>query len=218
MRAVVLTLLFFPCVVYGQHAATAPAYGGGAVETFTNIAGQPFFPKRYEDVNGTPYLFDDWTVSNIVLNDGRVIKNIRTNFNLVTNELLYQDEKGQTMVAKSTVVKLVEAGTRKFITTPAKNTYYEVLSTEGKAMLLKYYKKVILETKPFNSATIQKNFVIDESHLLLVGDNVTEVKSAKDIYEALSPSDNLKDFAKKERLRQKSTESWVKIVDYYNSI
>jgi hypothetical protein len=101
------------------------------------------------------------------------------------------------------------------------------MSGEGKATLLKYSKKVVMETKPFNSATIQKNFVTSESYLLVVGDNVTEVKSANDIYEVLAASaeaverrwaDNLKEFAKKEKLRQRAVESWVKIVDYYNSI
>jgi len=75
-----------------------------------------------------------------------------------------------------------------------------------------------METKQFNSATAQKDFRLAESHLIAVGDNITEVKSANDIYGALTPADNLKDFAKKEKLRAKSVDSWVKIVDYYNSM
>ncbi len=206
-----LALTFFvPFAVVAQHAAVA--------EAFRDIAGTPFFPRTYVDVNGTPYLFDDWTVSKIVLYDGREIKDVKTNINLMTNELLYLDEQGKTMAASFKVVKMLEAGMRKFVTTPAKNTYCEVMSTEGKAMLLKHYKKVIMETKPFNSATIQKNFVSNESYLLVVGDSATEVKSANDIYEALAPADNLKEFAKREKIRPRSVESWIKLVNFFNSI
>ena len=193
--------------------------GGSQVENFRDIAGQPFFPRTYADVNGTPYLFEDWTASTIVLNNGKSLKEVKTNFNLVTNELLYLDETGKTMVASPVVIKSVETNShRKFVPTPAKNTFYEVISSEGKATLLKYEKKVILETKAFNSATVTRNFVTDVSHLIDVNGNITEVKSAGDIYEILVPSEPLKDFAKKEKLRQKSVDSWVKIVDYYNSI
>lgn len=187
-------------------------------ESFRDIAGTPFFPRTYTDVNGDPYLFEDWESSNIVLYNGQILKDVKTNFNLVTGQLLYLDEKGATMVASPVVIKMVETGLRKFVTTPAKNAYGEILSTEGKATLLRTYKKVIMETKAFNSATVQKNFVSNESHVLLTNGNVTEVKSAGDIYDALAPADDLKDFAKKEKLRQKSVSSWVKIVDYYNSI
>jgi hypothetical protein len=198
---------------FGAHCQQAVV-----AEAFRDIAGTPFFPRSYVDVNGTPYLFDDWTVSKIVLYDGREIKEVKTNINLMTNELLYIDEQGKTMVASFKVVKRLEAGARKFVTTPAKNTYCEVMSTEGKAILLKYSKKVVMETKAFNSATIQKNFVSSDSYLLVVGDSVTEVKSANDISEALGSPGSLKEFAKKEKIRPRSVESWIKLVDFFNSI
>lgn len=163
-------------------------------------------------------MFDDWQTATIYLNNGRVIKNIKTNFNLVTSELLYMDEKGQTMVANPAVIKLVEVSDRKFIPNEAKSSYIEVLSTQGKATLARHIKKVIIETKPFNSATIQKDFRTKENVVLSVNGNLTEVNSADDLYEILGPSDQLKEFAKKEKLKQKSVDSWVKIVDYYNSI
>ncbi len=190
------------------------------VENFATISGQPFFPKTYQDVNGTPYLFDDWAPSTIVLSSGVILRDIRTNFNVVTNELLYIDEKGKTMVANPTVIKQVEANAgslRKFVTTEARNTYYEIISTSGKATLMKHHKKVILETKPYNSATVQKNFISNESLMLLHEGTVTEVKSANDLYNVLTPSEPLKQFAKKERLKNRSVDAWIKIVDHYNS-
>jgi hypothetical protein len=198
---------------YSQHGST--------IENFRDIAGQPFFPRQYTDVNGSPYLFEDWTASTIVLNNGNALKGVRTNFNLVTNELLYLDEAGKTMVASPQVIKSIEVASptpRKFVPTPAKNTFYEVISTEGKATLLRYSRKVILETKAYNSATIQKNFVTNLSYTIISDGNITEVKSANDIYELLEPSEPLKQFAKKERLKQKSIEGWVKIVNHYNSL
>jgi hypothetical protein len=207
---VVLTLVLFAGVAFAQSVAVA--------EQFRDIAGTPFFPRAYVDVNGTPFMFDDFQQSTITLSGGLVLKDIKTNFNLVTGDLLYVDEKGQTMIANPSTIKIIETGLRKFVPSPAKNTYCEVISTQGKAILLRLYKKVIMETKAFNSATAQKNFQTRESHILVAGQTITEVNSASDLYDVLAPSGELKDFAKKEKLRQKSENSWVKIVNYYNSI
>jgi hypothetical protein len=210
MKYTLLILLF----------ATSVACGQSQVENFRDIAGQPFFPRGHTDVNGTPYLFEDWTTSTITLNNGRALKGVRTNFNLVTNELLFLDAENKTMVADPAVIKSVEmesSSQRKFVPTPAKNTFYEVISSEGKATLVKHSRKVIMETKAYNSATVQKNFVTDVSHMIVLDGKVMEIKSANDIYEALEPSGSLKEFAKKERLKQKSVDGWIKIVNYYNS-
>lgn len=198
--------------------ASSTAFSQAQSENFASISGQPFFPGQYQDVVGNPYLFEDWTYSTIVLKDGRTMKGVRSNFNLVTSQFLFLDDKGQPMAASPSVIEIIDVNGRKFIPTSANNTYYEVLSTSGKATLFAHHKKVIMESKAYNSATIQKNFVTTESHLVSVGQNVTEVDSASDLYEILQPADKLKEFAKKEKLKQKSVNSWVKIVDYYNSI
>lgn len=204
----VLTLILFFSAAYGQHTPQ--------VENFRDIAGTPFFPKTYVDISGNPYLFDDFEKSTIILNGGQVLKDIKTNLNLVTHELLYVDEKGNTMIASSSAVKSVEIEFRKFIPTPAKNAYCEVISTEGKATLVRIRKKRIVEMKPYNSATVQRDFRTAESFSVLVDGKLTEIKSASDLYETLSPS--LKDFATSEKLKSKSADSWIKIVNYYNSI
>jgi hypothetical protein len=205
---------------FSQHSSTPAPFSNsmGTVETFTTTDGRPFFPKTYVDVNGSPNMFDDWKTATIYLNNGRVLKNIRTNFNLVTNDLLYLDEKEQTMVANTTVIKSIEVADRTFIPTEAKNSYVEVLSSQGKATLVRHTKKVIMETKPFNSATVQKDFRTKEDILVSVDGSTTEIKSAGDLYDVLGHADQLKEYAKKEKLKQKSVDSWVKIVDYFNSI
>lgn len=211
MKLFTPVLLFISFMSFGQ---------GAVVENFRDVAGTPFFPKQYRDVNGTPYLFEDWTLATIELTNGRKLENIKTNFNLVTDELIYIDEKGKTMVANTALIKMVSApsANRKFITTPARNTFYEVVSSEGKAVLLRYNKKVIQELKPYNSATIQRNFVTNESLMLSIDDKLVDVKSLKDLYKVLTPAASLKAFAKKEKLRNKSEESMAKLVAYYNSL
>jgi hypothetical protein len=220
MRYLSAILLLASIEAYGQHSNSPAPYSGsmGTVETFATADGRPFFPKQYVDVNGSPNMFDDWATATIHLNNGSVIKNIKTNFNLVSNDLLFLDERGQTMVANPAVIKFIEISDRKFIPTEAGNSYFEVLSTQGKATLLRHTKKVIIETKPFNSATVQKDFRTKEQVILSVQGNVSEIKSANDLYNSLGQTDQLKEFVKREKLRQKSVDSWIKIVDYYNSI
>ncbi|HZY77870.1 MAG TPA: hypothetical protein VFE50_00010 [Cyclobacteriaceae bacterium] len=212
MKYLFITILLLPFVSRSQNMAV--------VENFRDVAGTPFFPRQYVDVNGSPYMFEDFISATITLHDGRTIKGVKTNFNLVTEELLYMDEKGATMVASPKAIKRLETDSsepRTFIPTQASNTFCEVISSEGKATLLKHIKKVIMETKPYNSSTIERSFVTDISHLVSVGGSISEVKSADDLYESLK-SEQVKEFAKKEKLKKKSEESWVKIVDYFNSI
>ncbi|MEJ0030081.1 MAG: hypothetical protein WDO15_06790 [Bacteroidota bacterium] len=108
-------------------------------------------------------------------------------------------KKVATMIGNILMIKNVETGIRKFVPIREKKAYCEVLSTEGKATLLRIYKKRIVETKAFNSATAQKDFVLEDSHALVVGDKLTEVKSANDLYEVLGAE--LKDYAKTEKLK-----------------
>ncbi len=211
MKSIATFLFLLPLFAFGQ---------GAVVENFRDVAGTPFFPKQYRDVNGSPYLFEDWILATVELTNGKKVENIKTNFNLVTDELIYVDEKGTTMVANTALIKSVvsTSAKRKFVTTPARNTFFEVISTEGKATLLRYNKKVIQELKPYNSATIQRSFVSNESLMLSVGDKLVEVKSLNDLYQELGPADALKAYAKKEKLKNKSDDSMAKLVAYYNSL
>ncbi|MEJ0030082.1 MAG: hypothetical protein WDO15_06795 [Bacteroidota bacterium] len=45
--------------------ANSQTYAGG--EYSHDIDGKPFFARTYVDVNGNPYLFDDFEISTITL-------------------------------------------------------------------------------------------------------------------------------------------------------
>jgi hypothetical protein len=211
MKPFIFLIALLPFQGFGQNTAVT--------ETFMDISGKPFFPTQYQDVQGTPYFFDEFVVSDVQLNNGKVLKNVRTNINLVTDELHYLSEDGHPMIANSAMIKAIETtapGHYKFVPSPAQNAFFQLLS-DGKAQLFKHQKKVMLETKPYNSGTIQKSFARNSSILLAYGSEFNEIKSIDDICQVLSPDGKLKQYASSQKMKKKSQEDWIELVDYFNA-
>lgn len=207
----ILALLFISYTASAQYTAVA--------ETFSDISGRPFFPTQYQNVNGSPYFFQDWVLSEIALTNGNVLKDIRANINLATDEVHFLNEDGSTMIANSAVIRSVETSAPdhyKFVPSPAQNAFF-LLLVDGKARLLKQQKKTIMETKPFNSATIERTFVQDTRILLEFNGDLREVKSTSDIYRLLSPGGELERFGSSRKLKKKSLDSWITLVEHFNS-
>lgn len=212
MRALIFLLALIPVLGYAQNTAVA--------ETFSDINGKPFFPKQYQDVQGTPYFFDEFVVSDVQLKNGTVLKNVRTNINLVTDELHYLAEDGKPMIANSLMIKSIETASPehyKFVPSPAQNAFVQLLS-DGKAQLYKHQKKTMMETKPFNSATVEKSFSSDTNVILSYNGELTEIKSMDDIYRVLGADSKLKEYASSNRLKKKSVDDWARLVEYFNKL
>lgn len=187
----------------------------GQADRFYDISGQPFFPVHYENVNGTPYLFDDWMVSRITLKGGRILDQVKTNLHLMTKELHYLDARGNIMIANGDFIELLEVSGKQFIAHSPAGTFFEVLAP-GNAMLLKQYYKVLMETKPYNSATVEKNFILQEQVFLFYGGKMTEINRADDLLQVLDTDHSLEHFVKSAGLKRKSKESWIRMVGHFN--
>lgn len=142
--------------------------------------GKPLTASRYENVTGTPYLIDAWLNGEVKLANGSIVKPKAIKYDVVDDKLLFQqDGKTFEFFPKVAMFKLyAQNQTRTFLINDKSGQYFELL-VDGDVKLLKKTKKVVLERKGYNSATIEK--VIDENikYFVLADDKQSEVKLDK---------------------------------------
>lgn len=151
--------------------------------------GKPLTTARYENITGTPYLIDAWLNGEVKLANGSIVKPKAIKYDAVTDKLLFQqDGKIFEFFPRVAVFKLfAQNQTRTFLINDKNDQYFELL-VDGHIKLLKKTKKVVLERKGYNSATVEK--VIDENikYFILVNDKQSEVKLNKKALAKLLPS------------------------------
>jgi hypothetical protein len=139
--------------------------------------GKPLTTARYENVTGTPFLIDAWLNGEVKLANGSVVKPKAIKYDAVEDKLLFQqDGKIFEFFPKVAVFKLYAPNqTRTFLINDKNSQYFELLA-DGDIKLLKKTKKVVLERKGYNSATVEK--VIDENikYYIVANNNQSEVK------------------------------------------
>lgn len=128
--------------------------------------GRLLTDKRYENIEGSAYLFADWKPGEVITSENKLVQNLSLKYDQVADNLLFQANgasyefmpKVKSFVIKSGVVS------QKFVylnvgANDATGGYFEILA-DGKFKLYKKVKKIILEAKGYNSANLNK--VIDE--------------------------------------------------------
>ncbi len=233
------SLLIFLFVAHGIpaicqiHANSGPMIKAplATAEFFTDVSGRPIFPGGYVDVHGSPFWQEDWKPAYVVLGTGKKLAGLLVRLDLLKHEVYYMDETHNEMIAKKGVVKelvFVENGDSIRFRAgfpPIENntlaTLYEVLAT-GKTVLLKQHIKVIMETKPFNSATTERTFVGKEEYYLSKQGQtkLTKIKKdRKDVLEALADRQkNVEGYMKSNGLKCRSEKDLIEIVGYYNAL
>jgi hypothetical protein len=169
-----------------------------ATQNFANTTdGSPVSIQKYEDIKGSPYLTENWS-------DGQelVFVNPVSEFKI---DLSKDGKKDERIFKKG------------FASDP--ETFYQVLA-DGKAVLLKRNKKVIVDKTPYNSATAVKLFESQDRYYLYVDNKLIPVKkNHKSILAALpDKTDELNKYIQEETIDFKTDEDITKLVVHYNSL
>lgn len=200
-------------------------------EFFTDVSGRPVFPSNYVDVSGTPFAYEDWRAAAITLGSGRKLAGVQVKLDLLKHEVYYIDERGKEMIAKRGVIHQISFPDKSDSTVyrsgfPALEenttaTLYEVLA-DGRVVLLKQTTKVIQELKRFNSATIERKFVLREAYFLFHRDDKkmkTVRRDRKVVVEALADrQESVQRFLDENRNRCRTEADLVDVVTYYNAL
>jgi hypothetical protein len=129
--------------------------------------GRLLTDKRYENVEGSAYLFPDWKEGEVITNEKKIVQNLSLKYDQVADNLLFQANGTSYEFIPKVTSFVIKSGKlrQKFMYLMKEDGapvtgYFEVLA-EGKFKLYKKVKKILLEAKGYNSANINK--VIDEN-------------------------------------------------------
>ena len=193
-------------------------------EMFYNVGGQS--AVKYVDFkNGTPYFKEEWLPASLALNNGKTYEGLQAKLDIMSGGFVYKNEKGTELVAQAPIKQIVFSdGNNRFVfvnssslfSNGSKKIWYQQLQS-GKAALYKQLEKTIVETTPFNSATIEQSIKTTEKYFLQKGQAIIPVKKTKDILEALNDQSLVVQKFSKEK-QALSERTLVEIASYYNSL
>jgi hypothetical protein len=98
-------------------------------------------------------------------------------------------------------------------------TFYQVLA-DGKVVLLKQMKRISIEEKAFNSATITRRFDTEKAYYVFKDEKMMRLKRSKSgLLGVLGDrTDSIEQFISNNSFTIKSDDDLAKIVTYYNSL
>jgi hypothetical protein len=182
---------------------------------------------KYVDIEGTPYLYEQWTKSNLTLKNGKTFTDIAIRYNLVDDELLFMDPKGQIMAFADPVAQFVFPDkNEKYISGISglkgftDRTFFRVFN-EGKVKILEKKTKRVSERREFNSATVTKSLLEDTQYFIIAPSGIiTPLKrDEKFIFSVLQDKAGpLKEYIKAKKLNLKKDADLVALIDYYNGL
>ena len=187
-------------------------------------------PAKYKNVNGSPYLFEDWASGTAKTIDNATKKDIQIKYDEIEDILLMKGDDNKLLIfpvqvaefiindPKTNSLRTFRSG---FIATKGNTdkSFFEVIA-DGKVRILKKNHKVISESKEYSGA-INKS-VSDGIKYYLVNEDNTPVAVKLDVksISALLPAkqSELTEYAKTNKLNLKNNEDVVKLISYYNSL
>ncbi|QKJ28957.1 hypothetical protein HQ865_04045 [Mucilaginibacter mali] len=204
LKATAMLLLFF--------AVDCKAQGN----MVTDINGRPYRTKAYDDIEGSPYLYDAWMPGTVKMNYGSVYTNISLKLNEQEGKLYFKGKNDEVLEFVDPVTEFTLNGMH-FIAEAG--TFYQVLA-DGSTKLLKQPVKEIQETKTYGSAVASKTFIAADKYFVMSNGKLTAVKKDKKaILAALAGKQaEVEAYMKKESLNFKNDADLAKLFIYYNSL
>ena len=224
MRTLFIALL---CCFCAQLAMSQMIRRGGTF--LQNTSGVPITQgAETKLVDGTPYLFNDWSKASIVTMEGQK-SDEEIKLNLLEGKLHYKDVNGMEMVAVTPIKEVVLTGSSgkpmKFIHSSSLkfnelgSVWLEELN-DGPVRMYKQIKKDVKETKGYGSATTELSVTDEKKYYLLLNNTLFKIKKLGDITDLLSGKwyNDLTRYIKENSLKAREEKDMARLVDYYNTL
>jgi hypothetical protein len=188
--------------------------------------------RTYRDIQGSPFLFDNWQKGTVRLRNGTVHTSLDLKYDQVADELIFlsptgQEQKFADRVAEFTL-PAAQGGSHRFFSGFApidgarESSFYELVA-DGPTRLLKRTTKKIVEERAPNSNILKirqvrqhvKYYVAlpDQQKLTLVR------KDQKSVLTAFSNRrSEVEQYLKTQGLNLKEEQDLVKLTNYYNTL
>jgi len=202
-------------------------------DKLTDLKGEPLLAGNATYEDGSPFYSTDFQRGTLILNNGKKYSDILVKLNLMNDKIHYQQQDGKTeRVTSADIVRDVSfidpeqkdtVHFRSRYPAISKNdlkTFYLVLA-DGKMQLLKQMKRVLIEEKNFNSATITRRFDTEKGYFIFINGQMQKIKRTKSSVLELIEDEKkgkVEQFISDNGLTVKGDSDFAKIVSYYNSL
>ncbi len=197
---------------------------------YHDLKGEVFF-SDYRQVKGSPYLYDDWMIGDIFLDNGKEIKNVMIKFDVFVHRVLVYHEylKRVVLIEKQHTSEFIlrvgedEKKYRKIMNVNSKSKvldgcYFEVLS-EGEISLFKMNYRDIYPINNANAIYIEE-FSNEEAYMVYVNNDYKQIRLSKSYFFHNYPEykDQIRKFIRKNKLKVRKEKDFVKAINYLNEI
>ncbi len=206
------------------------SYSQYALTPFAEVQGTQLREIKYEDVTGSPYLFDYWVNGKVTTKSGKHYENMPLKYNVMDDKLIFKHENGNLMYFAEpvTTFELLNPDlniSNKYINgLPVidhfnNDSYFEVIFS-GQTSLFKKTNKKIIESKQYGSAVVNKSFNTTNSYFTLSDGNFAKITPTKKAISALFPTkeQELNNYLKKEKIDFKQDKDLKKLFEYLTKI
>ncbi|MCU0420889.1 MAG: hypothetical protein MUC38_14655 [Cyclobacteriaceae bacterium] len=140
---------------------------GNENSILTDVRGEPFSERKFSDVEGHPFLNENWQLASITLANGPTYDRLPIRINTANQQVHYRSPGtgrelvlDRTHISKVVVQDSIEKTkhTFAFFYDNSGNVLIAEILVEGISRLLRVDKKVVQEEKLFNSASTHKKF------------------------------------------------------------
>ncbi|MFM7430813.1 MAG: hypothetical protein ACKO1F_13045 [Flammeovirgaceae bacterium] len=226
-------VLLVPHLGLCQRESTGPSFTYPSVNgILTDLKGEPIKEGSTIVEDGSPFFNPEWTVGDLLLSNGTRYVGVFVKINLYSDRIHYQsrETKAESVAGEGIVHEIELKDPTKLdpirfrcqypsIDKHDTKTFYQVL-TDGKVQLLKQIKKIFIEEKAFNSATVTRRFDTDKSYYYFKDGKMVRLKRTKQsVLEALADQKGaVEEFMSSNKLSIRSDQDLVKIFSFYNSL
>lgn len=228
----ILTLINIPNCLAQREGVTQLRSSFSLNDKLTDLKGEPLLAKNEVSTDGSAFFSNEWSRGSLTLVSGKKYSSILLKINLQTDDVHYllEETKAERVAGKG-IVKQVDFKLsdqqdsirfRSHFPSVEKNdllTFYQVL-VDGEVILLKRIKRIFIEEKAFNSATITHRFDTDNSYFICLNKKMIKLKRNRtNILELLTDQrSNLENYLSKNNISFKSDQDLKKLFEYYNSL
>lgn len=205
---------------------------------FMNDAnGRPMYMRSEYRVQGSPFLYDDYCMSDITFMNGKVYPGIMTKLDFDQKTLIYKLDNGTELLVTTPIKKVkfyncvidgvaygkrIFQGRNKALNDPT-GSIYECIYDDSSASLLKYTSVTYNDSRGYGEATITRTFrksIVYFAAVPGISDQLKKVDRNKPAIAALFGVNAaaVSKFIEEKKLKCKTDEDLVLVFRYYSTL
>jgi hypothetical protein len=196
-----------------------------------STSGTPYINAKFvRVVSGSPFFNEKMMRGILISKDGTEYRNIVIRLNLLESQVNFLNNKQEELIVGTPLreVSMLDTVNQKnyhFIfsdhiesTDKLDKGFYQILQ-KGKAGLYAYHKKVLKETRAYNSATYEQSIETYLTYYVLLGGQWKKINKIKDLPSVLGDKKNeVQEYISSKGLSGYKQENVESVINYYNGL